>query len=213
MKISVEQQRTTQFDRLAIADVILRERTARDQARWEEMASYYHPDSIVEVSWFKGSGATFVARSKARYLSTRERSDEIHRVNFHQMGVTTVTVAGDRAIAESPCTLHGFFPLDGIDAKLDAYVRLHWRAHRFDGKWLIAGLRCVYTRDLMAACNPGRKPVLKEKQLAQYRTSYRYATYNLAVSGLEPQNDLPGVDQPETVTAIEEAELAWLTTM
>jgi hypothetical protein len=138
-----------QLDRLAIAEIILRERTARDSARWEEMASYYHPESEIEVSWFRGSGAEFVERTKLQYEATRRRSDEMDRMNFHEMGAAVVTVSNDRAIAETACTLHSFFPLDGVACKNTGFVRLMWRAQSLDGRWLIAGLRCLYIRDLI----------------------------------------------------------------
>ncbi len=38
------------LDRVAVADLIQRERAARDSAAWEEMASYYHPDSMIAAA-------------------------------------------------------------------------------------------------------------------------------------------------------------------
>ena len=167
-----------QLDRLTIAEVILRERTARDCALWEEMASYYHPASEIEVSWFKGSGAEFVERTKLQYEATRKRSDEMERMNFHEMGSAVVIVRGDRAIAETACTLHSFFPLDGVACKNTGYVRLLWRAQRLDDRWLIAGLRCVYIRDLITACNPSQVPKIDQAELDRYRPSYRFTSYH-----------------------------------
>jgi hypothetical protein len=199
-----------QLDRLAIAEIILRERTARDSARWEEMASYYHPESEIEVSWFRGSGAEFVERTKLQYEATRRRSDEMDRMNFHEMGAAVVTVSNDRAIAETACTLHSFFPLDGVACKNTGFVRLMWRAQSLDGRWLIAGLRCLYIRDLITPCNPSQIPKIDQAELDRYRPSYRFTSYHLSRLGLDPKDDLPGADRPETVLALRRAERAWL---
>ena len=199
-----------QLHQLAIADIIERERAARDFAFWSEMASYYHPDSSVEVSWFKGSGQEFVERTQRQYEKAKQQPDHAERIHFHEMGTTIVNVNGDRAIAETPCTLHSFFPLDGIACKNTAFVRLAWRAQMLNGRWLIAGLRCVYLRDLITPCNPSQTPQLDQAELDCYRISYRFTCHHLARLGLDPKDDLPGVDRPETVTALREGERAWL---
>lgn len=192
----------TLLDQVAVNDLIQRERMARDNASWEEMASYYHPNSTVEVSWFKGSGAEFVARSRS---NVREGS-----VSMHVMSPAIVTAFGDRAIAETPCTLRGFSRHDGVDVCVECFVRLATRAQRVDGTWLIAGLRCLYIRDRMLACNPARPPLLDEPLLGTFRISYRYLSYHLAKLGLTPSDDLPGVDRPETVAGLRAAEQQWL---
>ncbi len=208
--VSTQDPVASQLDRLAIAEVILRERTARDAAVWSEMASYYHPDSSVEVSWFRGSGQEFVERTRRQYEKAQQQSDHAERIHFHEMGTALVTLNGSRAIAETACTLHSFFPLAGIACKNTAFVRLLWRAQKVDGTWLIAGLRCIYVRDLITPCNPGQVPHLDQADLDRYRVSYRFTCHHLARLGLEPKDDLPGVDRPETVVALRGAERAWL---
>ena len=118
-----EVNRNQVLERAAIADIIQRERAARDAALWDEMARYYHPDSLVDVAWFRGSGEKFVLATKKNW-----RTDAI---NFHEMGLAVVTVNKDRAIAETACTLHGFYKLNGIDVTSTGFVRLLWRAQYF----------------------------------------------------------------------------------
>ena len=190
------------LDRAAIADLIQRERAARDAASWDQMASYYHPDSSIDVAWFRGTGEEFVRATQRNW-----RTDAI---NFHEMGTAVVTLNGDRALAETACTLHGFYKLDGVDVTSTGYVRLLWRAQRLDGRWLVAGLRSVYIRDLLQPCNPSQPLKLNEADLAGNRASYRYLTYTLKYLGRDPKNDLPGFDRPETVVAFRTAEAAWL---
>ena len=190
------------LDRAAIAELIQRERAARDAARWEEMAQYHHPDSAIDVAWFRGSGADFVRATQRNW-----RTDAI---NFHEVGPAVITVNGSRAIAETSCTLHGFYKLDGVDVTSTGFIRLLWRAQRHQGTWLIAGLRGLYIRDLLQPCSPSENLKLDEDELSKYRDSYRFLTHTLRVLGRQPQDDLPGVDRPESVAALREGERLWL---
>ncbi len=190
------------FDQATIAALIQRERAARDAADWEQMATLYHPQSSIDVAWFQGSGQEFVQATKKNW-----RTDAI---NFHELGVAVVDICADRAIAETACTLHGFFSLHGVAVTLTGYVRLLWRAQRFEGTWLIAGLRSLYIRDLLKPCNGSDRLDLDEEELCRYRPSYRYLTHTLKVLGRNPRHDLPGMDLSETVAAVREAEQVWL---
>ena len=200
---SLETMHREILDRTAIAEVIQRERAARDAAAWDEMASYHHPESTVEVAWFKGSGQLFVELTRKNWRASGN-------VNFHDVGAAVVTLNGDRAIAETACTLHGFYNRDGIDVTGTGYLRLMWRAQRLGDRWLVAGLRGAYIRDLLQPCNPSDRLVLDEAALATYRPSYRYLTATLAYLGRSPSNDMPGIDRPETVAALRDGEQAWL---
>lgn len=188
--------------RLDVAELILRERLARDNREWSRMAACYHPDSFVDVSWFQGSGADFIAAT--------ERNAASGPLNFHVMSPPVVSCRGDRAIAETPCSLRSFMRFDDIDVSHEGFVRLLWRAQRLDGRWLISGLRCIYVRDLLHACDPSRPPKLDYEALMAFRPSYRFLSYNLTRRGLSPRDDLPGEDRPETVTVLRAAEQSWL---
>lgn len=185
-----------------MTELVQRERAARDGCAWDEMASCYHPQSHIEVSWFQGSGAAFAEASR--------RNAARGRVSLHHLGASIVAVKKDRATADTGCQLFGFAAVDGVDVCVVSHARLLWRAQRVDGKWLIAGLRMIYLRDMMQACNPSRVPALDEAELGRYRPSYRYLSYILARSPNPPSSDLPGIDRPETVAALRDGETGWL---
>lgn len=190
------------LDQVAISDVIHRERLARDSGAWDEMASLYHPDASIDVSWFQGSGADFVEATR--------KAIRPGVLNFHMMSPTVVSVRGDRALAETPTALQAFMQFDGLDIIGTSFLRQLWRAQRTGGDWLIAGLRGIYIRDQMSPCDTGQVLKLDEAKLRSFRQSYRYLSYRLAALGMNPRDDLPGVDRPETVAAVRAAELQWL---
>ncbi|HLZ74200.1 nuclear transport factor 2 family protein [Phenylobacterium sp.] len=192
-----------QLDRSAIAELIQRERSARDAGRWDVMAACFHPDAMIDVSWFKGGAVDFVA-------ATKRVAEAGRTLSLHRLSPSVVTLNEDRALAETDAEMLGFSTLDGVDVCGVHQVRLLWRAQVLDERWLIAGLHCVYVRGLLLPCNPAKPPVIDEALLATYRPSYRYLSYVLTKNGMPARDDLPGVDRPESVTALRAAEAAWL---
>ena len=190
------------FDRLDVADLILRERLARDSRMWDEMAACYHPDAVVDVSWFLGDGAAFVELTR--------KAVRAGAINFHLMTPPVVNVRGDRATSETPCVLRSFSEMGGVEISFEGFVRLFWRAERDGDRWLIAGLRCLYLKDEIHGRNPHRQPAFDQDKLDGYRDSYRYTSANLANLGVPVRDDLPGFDRPEMVEALRTGEQAWL---
>ena len=192
------------FDRIDVADLILRERLARDCRDWDEMAACYHPDSLVEVSWFKGTGAEFVEMTKGAARPTHVN------VNFHLMTPPVVNVRGDRAISETPCGLRSFSKMGDGEISFQGFVRLYWRVTREGENWLIAGLRCLYIKDEIGGRDPAFQPHFDPEKLEGYRDSYRFTSANLANLGILVRDDLPGLDQPEAAIALRAGERDWL---
>ena len=189
-------------DQVAVGDVIQRERAARDGRLWAEMAACYHPEAVVDVSWFRGGSDAFVEASR-KVAGGATRS-------FHSMSPAVVTIKDHRALAETPCALHGMTELDGVDVALVGYTRLLWRALRSGDRWLIAGLRAVYLSDMLLPRNPSRVPQIDDDALRAFRPSYKYLSYIITKSGRTIQDDLPGIDRPESVVALRAAEQQWL---
>lgn len=188
-------------DKQAVAELILAERLARDIQDWPAMRASYHPDSFVDVSWFQGSGSAFVDAS----IENAKQG----QVNFHVMSPPVVMVNGTRAVAETLCTLRNFSDHDGVEVSYEGFLRVLWRAVK-DETWLIQGLRCIYIRDILYACDPSKPPRLDARIIGTYRQSYRYLSDYLARRGLSPRDDLPGEDRPETVADLRAAERCWL---
>ena len=194
--------KTEQLDHVAIDDLIARERAARDAGRWADMGAAYHSDSSIDISWFNGSGEQFTAAS--------QKMADGPLYSFHQIGASVITVDGDRALADSNCTVHFFVTVDGAEVDIIGYTRLMWRLQRSGSNWLIAGLRAVYIRDVLVPVNPLQVPQLDSKMLDGLRSSYRFVSYWTARAGRQVRYDLPGVDKPETVAALRAGEQEWL---
>ncbi len=191
------------IQRVLIAELIQRERAARDGGLWQVMRECWHPQSRVETSWFRGSGAEFVAASERNANTSKTLS-------FHDMGPSVVTIKGDRAIADTGCAVYGMLTLNGADVAVLSHTRLLSRALKVADKWLLAGVAVLYVRDLLIPRNPTQVPEIDSAQLNSFRNSYRYLSYVLAQSGHAPRADLAGVDLPETVAALRAGESRWL---
>ena len=189
-------------DSSAVTDVILRERLARETHNWADETACFHPDAVVEVSWFKGSAAKFIEAGKS--------NPDAETVHFDSMSPGVVWLKNDRAISDTACAVHTFSQLDDIEVSTTSYTRLLWRVQRSDGQWLIRGLRGLYIRDTLVPRDPNKMPKLDEEKLRGFRPSYRYLSYILTAGGSPAHNDLPGMDQPEVVAALREAEREWL---
>lgn len=192
-----------QIDAMAINQLVLRERRARDMKEWDELAACYTADSVVDMSWFKGTGAAFAqasAKMAARGLLT-----------FHEPGPTFTRLLGNRALGDTAMTLHVVREIDGVDVDITGYIRALTRHERqSNGGWLMAGFRSYYIHDLILPVNPSQVPKIDPATVKDYRPSYRYLSYVLSLSGHPINNDLPGIDRPETVNTLIAGEEAWL---
>ena len=191
-----------QLQKSAIDGLIQRERNARDAGRWDEMADCYHPDSRVEVSWFQGTGKEFAARSSAI------AGGKVY--TFHSMSPAVVTLRRDRALADTGCSIHGLTEVDGVDIDIVSHTHLLWRMLRTEAGWLIAGMRAYYISDSLIPLDPGRVPLIDQGVFRSLRRSYRSIGYSMKRAGFDVRDDLPGVDRPETVQALQAQEQQWL---
>ena len=80
-------------DRLAIRDVVETWVIARDSGDWETFRGTWHDDGYMMATWWQGPAEEFTEVSRAGW----ERGVNI----MHFLGGCRVTVAGDRAIAQT----------------------------------------------------------------------------------------------------------------
>lgn len=154
------------------------------------------------MSWFTGSGADFVDR-------TRERSAK-GVWGRHRLSPPSVTVRGSRACVEVPLAIEFRILVGDVEADLVSYCRSQYRAIEIDGDWRISRITSVYERDSLVPAVPGATIDLSPDRFAAYRPSYRCLAWYLERQGDRVADDLLGDDRPGPVTALCAAEKAWI---
>lgn len=190
------------LDTVAIQQLILAWGCARDTKDWDGLASCFTANSVVEMSWFKGTGAEFAAAAK--------KIAGGGMLTFHEIGPARIQINQDRAIADTPMAAHVVREIGGVDVDITFWTRMRSRAERRNDRWLLSGLRIIYIHDLIVPRAPTAVPLLDTRLLASFRPTYRHLSYALATSGHPISNDLPGVDRPDLVEAMIAAEHSWL---
>ena len=193
------------LDRMEIEDVVQTERLARDVMQWDRMSDCFWPDSLVELSWFRGTGQEF-SEASAKMASGGTQA-------FHQMSPTVIRLDGNRALAETGGAVHLRATFAGVEADVISYTRFFTRVGKREGRWLISGLRAFYQKDVLIPSDPANPPRLDVARLVQYRQSYRYLSYLMSERGHPIQSTLPGMDLPDTVHTLTEREEGWLAGM
>ncbi len=189
-------------DVVEITQLILRERQGRDRAWWKQMAECFHPDSLVSLSWFEGTGADFTARSK-------ELTEKGIRP-LHRLSPPVVHLKGAKAVVELPAAIEVRFPIQGVEVDLVSYSRLIYRVETRDGNWKVLSLNAIYERDTLMPTVPGTHMNIDPEALGKFRPSYRFLSYHLSLGGRPVRDDLYGDDQPEAVIGLYEAAFEWL---
>lgn len=193
----------TAEDVRAVTDVVLTERVARDLAQWDEMRRTFLDDSEVRVSWFRGTGAQFVAASQALYDAGAR--------SFHEIGAPQVEIRAGRALAHAGATVHLRGSLGGVEVDVASHGRLYWRLQRSAAGWRIARLEMLYFRDTIAPTAPIRAiPAEVVAPAAGSRSAYRYLGLMLQAGGHRIDQELPGTDRPDLVERFLSAHRAWL---
>lgn len=185
-----------------ISQLVLRERESRDLARWDTMRDCFHPDSIVKISWFNGSGPEFVEGS----IDMAKRG----MLAKHRLGPVLVTLRGERALASLTGIIDIPRIIDGVDMILSAYGRFIYRVEKRNDVWRILSFECIYMRDELTPSILGQTVTIDPAEVTGFRPSYRNLAWCLMKTGYEVNQDLPGEDRPETVDNMMREINTWL---
>jgi hypothetical protein len=188
-------------DEFAATQVVLREREARDRCWWAEMADCFHDESTVTISWFQGSGADFVAQSKA--MTERGVS------SCHRLGPPTVRIHSDRGVVILPAVVETYPSVDGVACALNAYCRLLYRVMKAGDVWKVSAIEVVYERDDLRPLVPGPPIAVDDAELAGLRAPYRFVAWTMGKAGFTISQELPGDDRPAAVDALHVDAFKW----
>jgi SnoaL-like domain len=189
-------------DAQAVTQLVLRERQSRDRGWWDDMASCFTPDAVINMSWFTGLASEFMRL-------TRKRSAN-GVWGRHRLSPPAVQVNGDRAWAELALGIEFRTTIDSVEADLVSYCRSQYRAERRDSAWRIAQITSIYERDTLTPATPGTALRLDPAELAAFRPTYRCLAWYFNQAGTPLGGDLLGDDRPGEVAQHYETERAWL---
>lgn len=193
------------LDKFIIADLIQAERLYRDQQQWECLRTVYHPDSLIRLGWFVGTGDEYIDAS--RRLDAGKGGWHI----MHVTHPTFVQVRGDRAIAKTNTLIVRRTKLEGILVDVTIYCQLYSRVERREGSWRILTLDVIYEKDTAVPVYSSERLELNREELEQGPAAYRFSAYNLKKIGYTVRNDdLYSTDYPERVAQLYSEAEDWL---
>jgi len=187
-------------DRQHIAEVIQRWGFWRDGGQWEKLATTFHPEGTIHVTWFNGRFTDFIDASR-EMRKTRRGSK-------HEIGGSRIEVRGNRALAETNVRILGRRELHGVECDSTAWSRFYDFLEK-RGRWAICRRVAVYEKDRMDPVVPGIAIPFDQARLASMPKAYRFLGYSLALGGFPVSNDLPTDDSPALEQLLRDGEI-WL---
>jgi len=162
-------------DKFAIAELIQAWGVYRDQSKWRELRDTFTPDGQISISWFRGPFEEFVARCKVSF----EAADTWSR---HHLFTPTVTLGGDRAVAETGVIIRVRQMFKELPVDLTSCLRFLDRLERHSTGWLIAERAAIYERDRLDPVEPSAayEALFIAGGAARFPEQYRYMAFRLA---------------------------------
>ena len=160
-------------DKQACAELIVSWGLYRDQRRWPELLSTFHPDGTIAVSWFRGPFPEFVEHSKRGGPSK------------HLIMAPLVQVSGDRATAETTIVILVRQAIESMAVDMTSRARFLDRLECRSGEWKILERAAVYEQDRLDPVAPSDvfSRMMREADAAKYPEPYRYMAVRLASAG------------------------------
>jgi hypothetical protein len=126
---------------------------ARDQGDWETVATLFHPEATVSISWYAGSAAGFIESSKKMFGHAKPETS-----SKHWFGNDRLTLNGNRATLETDIEVRGRDYIENYLFDFTYEGRFFDRFEKRDGAWKIAQWTCLYDKDRLDPVVPGSVP-------------------------------------------------------
>jgi SnoaL-like domain len=188
-------------DRLAIREIAENWVLWRDARRWDRFRTLWHPDGEMWATWFQGSYEEFIAVSQGGY----DKGVRIH----HMLGGMTLDIAGDRALADTKCSIAQRANVDGVECDVTCWGRFYDFMEKRQGRWGLVLRRLIYEKDRIDPTDPSASLKLDSALLARFPIGYRHLAYLQTRIGYRVKNDLPGLEGSE-LEALYAKGAAWL---
>lgn len=150
----------------------------RDQERWEELASVFHPGGTISISWYDGPHQGFVEASKMIAASGTA-------LLKHQFGIPAIRVAGARAVSEVNVIImvRSATPAGTVDTT--SYARFIDMLEERDGAWKIAKRVAVYEKDRIDPVDMPALPAALFEGLDQFPAELRFLAASMKRGGID----------------------------
>jgi hypothetical protein len=162
-------------DKAAVAELIQAWGVYRDQGKWRELRTTFTPAGFISISWFCGPFEQFVERCQASFAAGNSWSR-------HHLFAPTITLDGDRAVAETPVIIRVRQKIGRVEVDLTSCSRFLDRMERYAAGWLIAERAAIYERDRLDPVEPSPEfdALFEAAQTSDYPEQYRYMAFRIA---------------------------------
>ncbi|EJN37980.1 hypothetical protein PMI38_02514 [Pseudomonas sp. GM84] len=169
----------------------------RDLGQWEQLAGLFHPDGVIEITWYEGPFTGFIEGSRRMGASDLRTK--------HLIGTPVVQINGNRAIVETNAVIVA------ENVRLDLGCSVHNRfydlAEKRDGVWKLLKRQSIY--DMGGFTFPSGPVAIDAQVLKRYPREYAPLAYLLEKSGF-PLSRTFATRGSELESAIRENAQAWL---
>ena len=126
---------------------------ARDQGDWDTVASLFHPNAPVSISWYNGNAEGFVENSRRMFGHNKPETR-----SKHWFGNDRLSLNGDRALLETDVEVRARDNIEGVLFDFTYEGRFFDRFEKRSRAWKIAQWTCLYDSDRVAPAVPGTIP-------------------------------------------------------
>ena len=172
-------------DRDGIRDNIENWVVFRDAGLWDQFRMLWSPNARINATWFQGTAEDFIRVSQEGW----DRGVSI----LHFLGGTTISVAGDRATAQTKMTISQRDAVEGVLCDVVCTGRFYDFFEKRDGKWLMVLRQPLYERDRIDPVRSGEVVTLDPDLLARFPVGYQHLAYLQTRIGYEVKKDMPGI--------------------
>ena len=154
-------------------------------------------------SRYNGDIDGFVSGSRKMEGTGIRANHDINPVDIH------FNALRDKAVSESTGQLRMALSIEDVLYHLISYVRFISKLEKYRDQWYLLSFEAIYESDYLTPDFPTEK-VPSTRPLPSSRKSYGVVSWLLERSNFLINQELPGIDRPESVKQIMDEKFAWL---
>jgi hypothetical protein len=188
-------------DRASIRELVENWALWRDAGIWDRLRTVWHADGRMMATWFQGSADDFIKASQGSFARGVRAQ--------HNLGGTTIDLAGHRALAQTKMAILHRAPVEGVVCDFTCIGRFYDFFEKRGGRWGLVLRQPIYEKDRLDPVDPATRPALDSNLLMRFPEGYRHLAYLQTRHGYNVKPDMPGLEGPE-LDALYRRGAAWL---